>query len=1260
MWFNYIAQIFPALKKYRICLGLDPRRVVGPAIIIAPLSRQLLCCGLAGVVTVKGAPVQPDSDCLAGIQDLLPKISERGLMACMAGSLPLEQYLGGDSFLEEMEQCVRSLKGDDNFCRLFSDPGLITRLTGIVEAIKVLLSREEKLVEENAGFFSTVKMETINSHLVLLRDIVWMAERDVLGNMGKILQLAGAAQQQEISAAALRKYKKINFLFNCLDRLEVRGRDSAGLQTAWELNPSGREQLQVILAKQELQNEFTRRSQWGDLVNGSLNAAWSDSLDRAAGRDSLSFTYKTSSIVGELGRNAANLRKSLQEDKIFNALAGVEVFLDTAIVHTRWASVGSISQENCHPVNNFTCREDHSDDSAVAGERFPHYGAGAWTISVALNGDIDNYPQLRQDMEKQGAAIATGVTTDTKIIPLIIQDYLRRGDDLATAFRRAVNDFEGSHAIAMVSNVEPGKVFLALKGSGQALYVGIAPDQYVFSSELYGLVEMTPFFLKMDGEKSSGDTNGSAGQIFILDQESEGGLAGIRACFYDGTPLALQADTIMRAEITTRDIDRGAYPHYFLKEITEAGFSVGNTLRGKYLVTRQGTAAPTVTFNLGEDVVSAALKEALLSRRIKRIIVTGHGTAAVAGEAIACAMERYLEGSLIKVDAKIASELSGFCLADHLNDILIIAITQSGTTTDTNRAVAMAVERGATVVAIVNRRQSDITTKAQGVFYTSNGRDIEMSVASTKAFYSQIVAGHILALYLTQLLGTRDDTFIVEELGILEQAPALMARVLEKKEQIRQAVQKVVGQKKYWAVVGSGPNKAAADEIRIKLSELCYRTISSDVVENKKHIDLSAEPLIIVCAAGTPEAVLGDIIKDVAIFKAHKAGVVVFTEEGERRFDMIADAVIELPHAPLPLPVILNTVAGHLWGYYAALVIDEEAVFFRTFRARLNAVLTEQTRDNYSLYEKMADRRLNETVRKFYRDFHQRRQQGAFSFSHVKTISDLVLLLKYAAGKLPLDDFWREFPGSEGFTWPGELLDVTLGQVIDELSRPVDAIRHQAKTVTVGTSRKEPPLRGIIFELLKELEYSARSLATKNIIALTALQPAIGAIKGYTLYEVGNLDVAGKPTDSSTISIRNKAGIALGMRSRAETEAVLMGTKRTIVSTNHLYVGYGKADGAAIVILPLQEGPVLRQAQDERASGRVSLLLIHVAFDETLTLQGKKDVLGYRYNDIRNLINEYNLPWDDGYLSLLPMAALLGEPVEVLAERIRQEATKGQ
>ncbi|MDP2725103.1 MAG: hypothetical protein Q8O44_02400, partial [Syntrophales bacterium] len=419
------------------------------------------------------------------------------------------------------------------------------------------------------------------------------------------------------------------------------------------------------------------------------------------------------------------------------------------------------------------------------------------------------------------------------------------------------------------------------------------------------------------------------------------------------------------------------------------------------------------------------------------------------------------------------------------------------------------------------------------------------------------------------------------------------------------------------------------DEIRIKLSELCYRTISSDVVENKKHIDLSAEPLIIVCTAGNPETVLGDIIKDVAIFKAHKACVVVIADEGEERFHEIADAVIEVPRAPQPLSVILNTLAGHLWGYFAACYIDEESLFFREFRSRLNMAMAEQVRKNYSLYEKIADREFRRMVREFYADFNRRRQNGAFSLTNVKTSSDMVLLLKYASGTLPLEDFWHEFPGEGGggFASPLELLDITMGTAIDELSRPIDAIRHQAKTVTVGTSRKEPPLHGIIFDLLKELEFSTKAMNTKNILSLTALQPAIEEIRGYTLYDVGKLDREGNPTDMSTLSVSKRGGISLSMKSRVEASGALMGTKRTIVSTRHIYVGCGKSDRASIVIMPLLEDKAAR-----------NLLLIHVAFNESLTLSKKKEVLGYRYNDIRNLINEYNLPWDDRRLENIPLA----------------------
>ena len=1176
----------------------------------------------------------------------------------------LTTYLGGIPTQEAMERELLRMKGEDAFGKIFYDEGEVRRLTHLSEKMKAFLTDEERLLEEQAGRISTADLETVNHGLILLRDLVWGIEKDILDNIGRICRLAGVESSAGVAREALPKYRKLNFLLNGLDRLEVRGRDSAGIQISFVAADAGTlGGIMTGLRESGFGDELDRRMAPGDLADGSITcssamgtdlksvpiAAKSVPLNRT-----ISFTYKTAEIIGELGRNVRELRKRITEDRLFHAFARLPAAFETAFTHTRWASVGSITEENCHPIGNFTRDGDMmphrvpvsvgTDFKSGVGTDFKSVPVGDRTIQVVLNGDIDNYQTLREALEAEGMSIAPEVTTDTKIIPLRIEKYLLAGRNLIEAFRRAVGDFEGSHAIAMTSNVEPGKIFLALKGSGQSIYIGITPDRYLFSSELYGLVEETPFFIKMDGERPARPEMPEAtGQIAILDQDAPGGAAGIRGLFYDGTPLHFGEDAVMRAEITTRDIDRGDYPHYFLKEITESALSVRKTLRGKYRIERDGSTERAV-FNLGPDIVPEGIQEALRSKKIRRIAVIGHGTAAVAGSAVADAMEVYLRGSGILVEARIASELSGFCLENDLHDTLIIPITQSGTTTDTNRAVAMAAERGAKVIAIVNRRQSDITAKADGVFYTSDGRDIEMAVASTKAFYSQIVAGHILALYLSRLLSTLSEERIAEELRLLERAPEMMGKVLARKEEIRSAVERLAKGKRYWAVVGSGPNKAAADEIRIKLSELCYQTISSDVVENKKHIDLSAEPLILVCAAGSPETVMGDIVKDVAIFKAHKSGVVVFADEGEERFDAIADAVIRIPRAPLPLPVILNTVAGHLFGYYAACSIDADALFLREFKSRLNLIMVEQAKRNLSVDECIADGNLRRLVNDFTDRFQLKKNRGAFSQTGVRTISDLILLLKYAAGKLPIDDFRHDFPAAAAPASPIDLLDITLGHAVDELSRPIDAIRHQAKTVTVGTSRKETPPGGVLFDLLAELSFSAKSLLSTNVLALRRIQKAVAAANGYTLYAVNHLDAEGKPGDDATIEIRRRAGVSLGMHSRAEKSGLLMGTKKGIVASGRAYVGQGKSDGAPVVIVPLL-------GEEERVR---HLLLIHVTFNEALSVRERKELLGERVNDIRNLIQEYNLAWDDRCLGEIPLGVLLGEPVEVIAGQIRR------
>ncbi|MEN6469579.1 MAG: SIS domain-containing protein [Smithella sp.] len=1231
---NILKKILFFITHGRIFIGRRPAAVDAPAIIFLPMLPGQLNCGFAGLMTCRLQKQAADITADIRVAARWKKVQSAGLQTVTAEKNTAEKYFNGVETIQDLDQAVSELKQENAQEFLFFQPDRAAGLFRIVQEMKTFLMEEEKRLEDQDAVINSVNLEIINSRIVGLKDICWILEKDILSNLHKILTLTGAKNLSAITPAAFRKYRKLNLLLNALDRLEVRGRDSAGIQMNFIIQDE--KKMQDILKQirdNGLAEDYRKRTQKGDLLNQSIFIA-TGRKDHSSSI-SVTFTYKTFSIVGELGRNVADLRNTIQNDRLLQCFAAQDAICETALTHTRWASVGSITEENCHPVNNYTTRP--------STPVYPRYPGAEAQINVVLNGDIDNYTALRQMLEEGGDLIASQVTTDTKIIPLQIEKYLKAGEYLSDAFCLAVNDFKGSHAIAMQSDLEPGKMFLALKGSGQAIFVGINADQYMFSSELYGLVEVMPRFIKMNGETGNG---AAGGQVFILDQHRGGGLAGITACFYDGKPIALTDGLLQTAEITTRDIDRGHYPHYFLKEISESALSIKRTLRGKYRIAANQSAAQ-VTFNLGPDIVPAAVQRGLQNGSIKNIIVIGHGTAAVAGQVVADALSHYLKGSGLTILARVASELSGFGLKDDLSDTIVIPITQSGTTTDTNRAVAMANDRGAHIIAIVNRRQSDITAKSHGVFYTSDGRDIEMSVASTKAFYGQIMAGQVLALFFAQRMGTRTEDDIAAALRQLQTAPRLMNRIFERRDEIAASVKKTTG-KRFWAIVGSGPNKAAADEIRIKLSELCYKTISSDIVENKKHIDLSAEPLILVCASGNPQSVAEDVVKDVAIFKAHQSAVIVFADEGDHRFDQMADAVIPIPVAPAPLPVILNTMAGHLWGYYAARAIDDEAQIFREFRGRLMTELAQRTQKKLSIFDMIADPSFRSMINEFYARFNFYRRDGAFGMLGGKTIADLLLLLKYATGKLPLQDIRQEFKSEADLVSPFDLLDVALGMAIDELSRPIDAIRHQAKTVTVGTSRKEKELKGIIFDLLETLKFSARNMTYRNILTISRIQPAIATLRGYTVYDINHLDALGNPAGDTTIVIRKKDGVAAKMKSRADQPTELMGTKRTIVSTGHVYIGKGKSDGAPIVVVPL--------LGDNNFVNH--LFLIHMEYNETLPSSKKKDVLGYRYNDICNLINEYNLAWQDEYLDAFSLESLFSEPVEVIAGQIKTKFNK--
>ncbi|MBA3289562.1 MAG: glucosamine-6-phosphate synthase, partial [Acidimicrobiia bacterium] len=523
-------------------------------------------------------------------------------------------------------------------------PGLIA-LAGHHELAASITARLDQLdayaAEVEAGLATgdrdTEELERASAASIALADVLWSLRRDRLRTALAVTDLTG----RQAGVAALGGYLAIQQSFSAIDRMEVRGRDSAGLTVfVWghDLDPAD-----------------------PALADRSRDPLFQTGSVRTSGR-CLTFVYKAAAEIGELGDNTRVMRHAVAADQLLRrALSGPNA--RTAVLgHTRWASVGIISEPNAHPVDS-TELEQHGGTPFVVG---------------VLNGDVDNHADLRV---AHGLRFHGPITTDAKVIPALVARHGEAvGEDLTEAFRRTVASFEGSVAVGVGSPDHPDRLLLALHGSGQGVYIGLAEDRFVVASEPYGVVEETAAYVRLDGEHG--------GQIVELDAAGAGTLAGIRRLGYDGGAQPLTEADIVTTEVTTRDIDRGDAPHFLLKEITESPASLAKTLRGK-IVEVDGHLRAAV----GERALPASVVERLADGSIRRIRVIGQGTAAVAGQSTAALLDVLLGGAL-DVDAITATELSGFGLRVDMSDTLAIAVSQSGTTTDTNRTVDLLRARG--------------------------------------------------------------------------------------------------------------------------------------------------------------------------------------------------------------------------------------------------------------------------------------------------------------------------------------------------------------------------------------------------------------------------------------------------------------------------------------------------------------------------------------------------------------------------------------
>lgn len=494
------------------------------------------------------------------------------------------------------------------------------------------------------------------------------------------------------------------------------------------------------------------------------------------------------------------------------------------------------------------------------------------SIAVVHNGIIENFSILKAELEEKGHVFRS--KTDTEIIPHLIEEFMKSGLSFADAVHESVKRLDGSYAIAAICTGEPDKIVCARRES--PLVIGVGDGAIYCASDIPAFLPMTNRVVVLHD-----------GEIAVLSDE--------------GFEIKNIADgsTIERApkvvDWTVEMAEKRGYPHFMLKEIHEQPEALRNTLRVQ---------------DLYLDLMTTFID------RAREVYLVACGTSY---HACLAAAQMFSKLAFRSAQPVIASEFVQQCGDSIGIDSTVLAVSQSGETTDVLAAVMHASKRAATVLGLTNVIGSTLTRVSRAYICQQSGPEI--GVAATKTYTSQLLALAEIAIRLAEKRGK----LAIQEVKALRkkllEIPDVVEQVIDRQEDKIKNLAKKYKTKNCFFFLGRGMSTSTATEGRLKLLEIAYAPSTAYPAGESKHGPISliekGFPVVFVCPNdSTRKEILGNIME----VKARGATIIAVIEEGDEEIKKLVDDYIEIPKGvPEVLTPIPFVVPLQLFAYYMAI-----------------------------------------------------------------------------------------------------------------------------------------------------------------------------------------------------------------------------------------------------------------------------------------------------------------------------------------------------